>query len=181
MTMQFKPKRGGFLRAIGCGTFIRDFLAGLGPLGSINIDAKEGACQADIFFQYKKALARAKAEDMAVRDEERQAKREKRKIDPEKIASLTEAYIQRIPVKSRGARYHSFVMYFSTIQNLGWVKATGKEEPSEMQETFPSAPPRRYFRLTPKGRHAPDSDWARPFLTRYPELAAREKEEEEGE
>ena len=173
----FKPKRGGFLRPIGCGTFIRDFMAGLGPLGSISIDLKEGDCQADIFFEYKKALGRAKAEDMATQNEERQAKREKRPIDQNRIESLTEAYIQHIPTKSRGARYHSFVMYFSTIQSLGWVKATGKEEPSELQQAFPSAPPRRYFRLTPKGRHASDSEWARPFLTRYPELAAREKEE----
>jgi hypothetical protein len=174
--MPFKPTRGGFLRPIGCGIFIRDFLAGLGPLGSIRIDAKEGACQADIFFQYKTALARVKAEDMATRDEERQAKREKRKIDPDKIASLTESYLQRISIKSRGARYHSFVMYFSTIQNLGWVKATGKEEPSEMQETFPSAPPRRFYRLTPKGRRASEDSWAHPFLTRYPQLRKQKEE-----
>ena len=46
MTLELKPKRGGFLRAFGCGEFIRDFLLGKGPFGSTKVDPKEGAPQA---------------------------------------------------------------------------------------------------------------------------------------
>jgi hypothetical protein len=45
-----KPARGGFLRVIGCGQFVKEFLLGRGPLGSPVIDAEVGAPQADIFF-----------------------------------------------------------------------------------------------------------------------------------
>jgi len=34
-----KPKKGGFLRPLGCGWFIRAFLMGHGPNGSPKIDA----------------------------------------------------------------------------------------------------------------------------------------------
>ncbi len=85
-----KPRRGGFLRAFGCGEFIRDYLAGNGPYGARAIDSSIGACQADIFYEYKMALIRETALDRAVRLEEKQAKREKRPINPENIQSLSE-------------------------------------------------------------------------------------------
>ena len=59
VTLRLKPKRGGFLRPFGCGWFIREFLLGNGPEGSTIIDSKRGAPQADIYFEYKEALARA--------------------------------------------------------------------------------------------------------------------------
>ena len=85
MVESLKPKRGGFLRSFGCATFIRSFLLGEGPYGSPKIDPDVGACQSDIFHHYKNALRRVTAEDMAVKEEERQARREKRAISPERI------------------------------------------------------------------------------------------------
>ena len=83
--LPLKPVRGGFLRPFGCGWFIREFLLGNGPEGSPSIDPNTGACQADIFYYYKRALLRAIALDRATRQEERQARREKRPISPDGI------------------------------------------------------------------------------------------------
>lgn len=113
MTLMLKPKRGGFLRPFGCGWFIREFLLGNGPYGSPRIDPDVGAPQADIFREYKMALMRATALDKATRAEEKQAKREKRPIDPDNIEKLAERYLARMPYKAQGARFHSFVIYFN--------------------------------------------------------------------
>jgi len=80
-----RPARGGFLRPFGCGWFIREFLLGNGPEGSPEIDLNIGACQADVFFYYKKALLKAIATYRATRQEEREAKRRKRPISPDRI------------------------------------------------------------------------------------------------
>jgi len=125
-----RPARGGFLRPFGCGWFIREFLLGHGPNGSPRIDPDVGAPQADISYHYKTALLKALALDRATRKEERQARREKRAISPENIDRLTERYLARMPFKTTGCRFHSFVVYFSTLQRLGWVEPTGKEEAS---------------------------------------------------
>jgi len=125
-----RPARGGFLRPFGCGWFIREFLLGHGPNGSPRIDPEVGAPQADIFYHYKTALLKAIAVDKATRHEEKQARREKRAISPEKIDTLTERYLVRMPYKSTSCRYHSFVVYFSNLQRLGWVESTGREEAS---------------------------------------------------
>ena len=85
MTLLLKPKRGGFLRPFGCGLFIRDFLLGKGPYGSPKIDPDIGAPQADIFRHYKLALMKATAEDRAIRTEEKRAKKENRRIEPDNI------------------------------------------------------------------------------------------------
>src|SRR4030042_1988893 len=130
MTLPLKPKRGGFLRPFGCGEFIREFLLGHGPFGSPVIDPETGAPQADIFYHYKKALMRATALDRATRAEENRARREKRSIDPANIEKLAERYLSRMPYKAQGARFHSFVVYFATIQRLGWVEPTGQEGPA---------------------------------------------------
>jgi len=164
-----KPVRGGFLRPFGCGEFIRDFLMGNGPYGSPAIDPDVGAPQADIFHEYKMALMKATALDRATRVEEKRARREKRPINPDHIESLAERYLGRMPYKAQGCRFHSFVVYFSTIQRLGWVEATGREEPSTFQEHYPPGPPRRYFRLTKAGREASDAAWANPHLALYGE------------
>jgi hypothetical protein len=52
MTITLKPNRGGFLRPFGCGLFVRDFLLGSGPHGSMKIKSEVGAPQADIFYHY---------------------------------------------------------------------------------------------------------------------------------
>lgn len=167
MTLPLKPERGGFLRPFGCGVFIRDFLLGKGPFGSIKIDPKAGAPQADIFHHYKMALMRGTAVDRATRLEERRARREKRPISPENIEKLAETLLSRMPYKAWGCRYHSFVVYFSNLMRLGWVERTGKETPSSFQEHYPLGQPRKYFRLTKAGYKATDSAWSNPHLALY--------------
>ena len=162
-----KPRRGGFLRPFGCGWFIREFLMGHGPNGSLRIDPNIGAPQADIFYSYKMALRQATALDRATRQEERQAKRQKRSINPENIDRLTQRYLARMPYKANGCRYHSFVVYFSTLQRLGWVEATGQEELSAFQEHYPEGQPRRYYRLAPAGLQAGEEAWVNPCLALY--------------
>jgi hypothetical protein len=166
-TLPLKPRRGGFLRPFGCGLFIRDFLLGNSPGGSAQIDPTLGAPQAEMFREYKIALSRATAMDRAIRTEEKAAQREKRYIDPDRITRLANRYLAKMPYKANGCRFHSFVDYFSTIQRLGWVEATGREEPSAFQDHYPPGPPRKYFRLTRVGREASEADWANPHRALY--------------
>jgi len=167
MTMPLRPERGGFLRPFGCGWFIREFLLGNRPHGSPAIDPQEGAPQSEIFYSYKKALIEEMAVDKATREEERLAKLGKRAIDPENIEKLTQKYIARIPYKSTSCRYHSFVVYFSNLQRLGWVEFTGKEEHSALQDNYPKGQSRKYFRLTAAGMAATDAAWANPLSALY--------------
>lgn len=164
--LPLKPRRGGFLRPFGCGQFIREFLMSQGTNGS-NIDPSVGAPQSDIFHFYKTALIKASALDKATRQEEKQAKREKRLISPDNIERLTKRYIAQSPYKAQGCRYHSFVVYFSMLQRLGWVEPSGIEEPSTFQDNYPPGPPRRYYRLTPAGMAASEAAWASPYQTLY--------------
>jgi hypothetical protein len=167
MTLPLGPTRGGFLRPFGCGWFVREFLLGNGPYGSARIDPNVGAPQADIFHCYKLALMRATALDRATRVEEKMARREKRKINPDNIEKLAQRYLSRIPYKAQGCRFHSFVVYFSNLQRLGWVEPTGQEEPSAFQDHYPPGPPRRYYRLTNTGIAANDTAWADPRRALY--------------
>lgn len=157
-----RPSRGGFLRAFGCGEFIRGYLAGGGPFGSIVVDSQTGACQADICYQYKSALIRQTSLDRATQTEEKRARKENRRINPENIQALSDRYARHMSYKSHGCRFHSFVVYFSMLQRLGWVEFTGQQEPSTFQANYPQGQPRKYFRLTAKGRAAPPELWANP-------------------
>jgi len=167
MTLALRPKRGGFLRPFGCGWFIREFLLGNGPYGSVWVDPDVGAPQADIFHHYKMALIRVTALDRATRAEEKKAKREKRSIDPTNIEKLAERYQAHMPYKAHGCRYHSFVVYFSNLQRLNWVEPSGKVEPSAFQSNYLPGQPRKYYRLTVAGKAAPDSAWANPLSALY--------------
>jgi len=167
MVELLRPKRGGFLRPFGCGWFIREYLLGNGPNGSPVIAPDVGAPQADIFYYYKMALRKATALDRATRAEEKKARREKRSISPDNIDKLTGKYLSRMPYKANGCRYHSFVVYFSTLQRLGWVEPTGMEEPSAFQDHYPPGPPRKYYRLTQAGREAGDTSWSNPRSMLY--------------
>ena len=167
MVTLLKPKRGGFLRPFGCGWFIREFLSGNGPDESPLVDPNIGAPQADIFYYYKNALRNATAYDRATKIEERRARNGKRSIDPDNIDRLAGKYLAHMPYKAQGCRYHSFVVYFSTLQRLGWVEPTGQEEPSAFQGNYPPGPPRRYYRLTVAGQQASDTAWANPHLALY--------------
>ena len=165
--LPLKPSRGGFLRPFGCGLFIKEFLLGNAPHNSMMIKPELGAPQADIFYHYKQALRRVTAEDRAVRQEEKTAKKAKRPINPDNIERLTERYLERLPYKSRGCRYHSFINYFSTLQKLGWVEPSGIVEASAFQANYPQGKPRIYFRLTQKGKSTPDYLWADPRKALY--------------
>ena len=140
---------------------------GNSPNGSPVIDPHIGAPQADVFYHYKMALGEATALDRATTMEERKARCEKRYISPDNIEKLTGKYLARMPYKANGCRYHSFVVYFSTLQRLGWVELTGGEEPSAFQDHYPPGPPRKYYRLTDAGQAAGDQEWANPQQALY--------------
>ena len=140
---------------------------GNGPYDSPTINPDVGAPQAEIFYHYKLALMRATALDRAVRTEEKRARREKRPINPDNIDRLAERYFSRMPYKSQGCRFHSFVVYFSNLQRMGWVEPSGKEETSEFQDHYPPGQPRKYFRLTRAGKEADDKAWSNPHRTLY--------------
>ena len=110
---------------------------------------------------------RATALDRATAIEEKKAKKERRSINPDNIDRLAQRLLARMPYKTSACRFHSFIVYFSNIQRLGWVEATGKEEFSEFQDHYAPGQPRKYFRLTKAGKKATDSEWADPLRTLY--------------
>ena len=62
------------------------------------------------------------------------------------------------------------LVYFGVLKRLGRVEETGRTEPSTIQEYHPPAPDRVYYRLTEKGKEAPDEYWSNPLFTLYPEI-----------
>ncbi len=164
-----RPYKGGFLRPFGLGTFIRKYLAGNGPYGSLRIDPVVGACQTDIREQYKLALFREHAEDAVAREIERRIKRKLPRMTAEEEEGFRLRAFGRIPYKFTSIRSHSFARYFGMLTGLGWVEPTGKEEKSAFQDNYPEAEPRRYFRLTDRGRTAPEIDWSNPQRALYPQ------------
>lgn len=179
MTLRSVPPRGGFLRPFYTGIFIRDFLLGKGPYGSKVIDPERGAAIEDIRYEYKQALLRAYAEDLVAMAMEKGIR-----------LSLEEAS-RRIPQRLTKMRSHSFYRYFHNLKMLGWVEPTGEEERSAMggmpgarlekvsQSALIEVPqPRRFYRLTEKGRSAPDTEWQDPLQTLYhypPEVRSSKK------
>ncbi len=131
------------------------------------INPSIGAPQSDIFHWYKVALLQATARDRATSEEERTARRQKRPIDPDEIVSLIDKHLARLPYKSKGCRYHSFVVYFSNLKRLGWVEPSGYEEHSAFQENYSPGPPRIYYRLTGAGMAASDVAWSNPQRALY--------------
>lgn len=169
MVTGLRPSRGGYLRPFGCGFFIRDFLLGRGPeYGVPAIDPDRGACQEDIFYHYKLAIHTAYAEDAAAWENDQRIKDGKAPYSEEEYAERVDWHLRRIPYKLVKCRYHSFVMYFGMLKKLGWVEITGREEASTPQDYYEGFEPRRYYRLTRKGREAPDHEWSNPHRTLYP-------------
>ena len=167
MVLPLRPRRGAFLRPFHTGHFIKDFLMGSAPFGSPSINPQTGAPQSDIFHYYKMARLEFTVMDRAARQEERQAKRQRRPISPDNIERIAERMRKRIPWKSSGARYHSFVTYFSNLQRLGWVEKSGVEERSTLQDHYPEGQPRKFYRLTGEGIAAPEAAWADPYAALY--------------
>ena len=169
MAEPLKPARGGFLRPFGCGWFIREYLLGNGPEGSTKIDADRGSAQADINFEYKEALARATARGRAERIISRMVL-SGADVTEEEAERIYERELKRISRKFTHMRYHSFLMYFGVLNRLGWVETTEETQPSAIQDNYPPAPSRTYFRLTKKGIEAGEENWSNPLFTLYPEI-----------
>jgi len=169
MVIRLMPSRGGFLRPFGCGWFIREFLQGNGPEGSTRIDPSRGSAQADINFEYKEALARATARERAERIISRMVV-SGADVTEEQAERIYEREMKRISRKFTHMRYHSFLMYFGVLKRLGWVEVTSEVEPSAIQDNYPAAPQRTYYRLTKKGIEAGEEFWSNPLFTLYPEI-----------
>jgi len=164
-----RPNRGGFLRPLGCGRFIREFLLGDGPESSTKIDPSRGSTQADMNFEYKEALARATAHERAERIISNLVVKGT-DVTEEMAEKIYQKELKRVSRKFTHMRYHSFLMYFGVLKRLGWVEPAGQTEPSAIQENYPSAPGRVYYRLTEKGREAGEELWSNPLFTLYPEV-----------
>jgi hypothetical protein len=169
MVMGLRPNRGGFLRPFGCGWFIREYLLGNGPEGSTRIDPEGGAPQSDINYAYKEALARATARERAERIISRQVVRGV-DITEEYAEEIYQKELKRVSRKFTHMRYHSFLMYFGVLKRLGWVEVTDQTEPSAIQDNYPAAPERVYYRLTKTGLEADEELWSNPLFTLYPEI-----------
>ncbi len=167
--MDLRPNRGGFLRPFGCGWFIREFLLGNGPAGSTKIDPRRGAAQTDINFEYKEALCRATAHaraeriisDLVVNGAD---------VTEEEAERIYQRELKKVSRKFTHMRYHSFLMYFGVLKRLGWVETTKETEQSSIQDNYPAAPQRVYYRLTQKGIEAETEFWSNPLFTLYPEI-----------
>jgi len=169
MAMELRPTRGGFLRPFGCGWFIREFLLGNSPEGSKAIDPRAGAAQADINYEYKEALARATARERAERIISRMVL-SGADVTEEEADKIYERELRRTSRKFTHMRYHSFLMYFAVLKRLRWVEATDQTEPSAIQDNYPPAPARTYYRLTKVGMEAGEEPWSNPLFTLYPEI-----------
>ena len=49
---------------------------------------------------------------------------------------------------------------------------TSETEASSIQDNYPSAPQRVYYRLTQKGVEAGEREWSNPLFTLYPDIGA---------
>jgi len=170
MGLGVRPNRGGFIRAFGCGWFIREFLLGHAPEGSPTIDPEVGSPQADIFYHYKLALFRSYAEDAIGYENEARIRDGKPIYTPEEYAKRLAWHMARTPYKLTSCRYHSFVNYFGMLKKLGWLEETGKEEKSAPQDYYEGFQSRVFYRLTKKGIDAPDYEWSNPKLVLYPKF-----------
>lgn len=170
-TTTLRPNKGGFIRAFGCGMFIRAFLSGKGDeFGVPVIDPERGAPQADVFFYYKLAQHKSYAENATNYENEARIKAGKPIYTPEEYAERVDWHMTKIPYKLVSCRYHSFVNYCGMLKRLGWIEEV-TEEPSGPQEYDPKFQPRRYYRLTKKGIDAPGYEWSNPKLVLYPQFS----------
>lgn len=165
--MELRPRHGGFLRPFGTAWFIVEYLKGNGPQESPKIDLDIGAPMVDIHAEYKEALFHAYAEDLVAIEEEERMRKGLSPLGVEEAEERTRYYLERIPQRLTRMRYASFTRYFSHLKRLGYVEETGKEERSLVQQNYPQAPPRRFYRLTDKGRKATMLELSDPIMTLY--------------
>ena len=167
MVTGIRPGIGGFLRPFGTAWFILEFLKGNGPEDSKRLDPDDGAPMVDIHFEYKAALHRAHARDAVAQEEERRIRQGKPAYTEEEYDIRLEHFLSRIPLKLLKMRYASFTRYFGHLKRLGWVKETGRTEPSAIQDDYPPAPSRVYYRITSTGRAATSVEISDPVMTLY--------------
>ena len=165
--MDLRPVLGGFIRPFGTAWFIIEFLKGNGPEDSRQIGPDIGAPMTDIHFEYKSALHRAHARHAAETEEERQIKKGRLAFTEEEYAERLQYFLSRIPYKLHKMRYASFTRYFGHLKRLGWVEVTGKTEPSAIQDNYPLAPSRVFYRLTDTGWNASMVEISDPVMTLY--------------
>jgi hypothetical protein len=166
-TLPIKPQNGGFQRLIRTTDFILRFLKGEGPEGEKRIDPRIGAPMVDIFFEYKNALFKLFAREKVELEEEKQIRLGKPAYTQEEYSARLEYYLSRIPSKFFRMRYSSFTRYFGHLVRLGWVVKTGFSERSSLQNDYPPAPSRIYYKITEKGRKATEKEIADPIQTLY--------------
>ena len=140
---------------------------GNGPMDSPRIDRDVGACRNDIHRFCKEVLYRVYAEDVVAWEEEKRARRRLPPLTMEQAEERTRYYLERIPYKLTKMRYSSFTRYFSYLKRLGLAGETEREEPSLIQESYPPAPTRRYYRLAEIGRKAIMDELSDPIMTFY--------------
>ena len=167
MVTGVRPIIGGFLRPFGTAWFILEFLKGNGPEDSKQIDPDIGAPMVDIHFDYKAALHRAHARDAVALEEERRIRRGSPAYTEEEYNIRLEHFLSRIPLKLLKMRYSSFTRYFGHLKRLGWVEETGRTEPSAIQDDYPPAPPRVFYRINDAGRKATSVEISDPLMTLY--------------
>jgi hypothetical protein len=72
-------------------------------------------------------------------------------VTEEEAEKIYQRELKRVSRKFTHMRYHSFLMYFGVLKRLGWVETTDQTEASAIQDNYPSAPERIYYRLTKIG------------------------------
>ncbi len=169
MVESLRPARGGYLRPFGAAWFIREFLKGNGPEGSTVIDPRRGATQSDINYEYKEALARATAREHAEKKISRMVL-DGADVTEEQAEEIYQRELKKVSRKFTHMRYHSFLRYFGVLKRLKWVVETGETEASSIQDNYPEAPHRVYYRLTRQGIKASEELWSNPLFTLYPEI-----------
>lgn len=165
--MDIKPVLGGSIRPFGAGWFIMEFLKGHAPEGSARIDPAVGSTMSDIHAAYKDGLFRANARDMVDKEEELRIKKGGHAFNEEEDEMWFEYYLRKIPYKFLKMRYSSFARYFGHLKRLGWVEATGRTEPSAIQDYYPPAPSRVFYRLTEAGSKATPTAISDPLMALY--------------
>ena len=165
--MKNTPMTGGFVRPFGTAWFVIEFLKGNAPEDSKRIDPTIGAPMVDIHDEYKSAIHRSHARDTVEKEEEKRILNGGRAYTEEEYAMRLKYYLARIPYKLLKMRYGSFTRYFGHLKRLGWVEATGKTEPSTLQDYYPAAPSRVFYHLTEAGWKASMAEIADPLMALY--------------
>jgi len=83
----------------------------------------------------------------------------------EEAQERLQQYLTPIPYKLTKMRCSSFCRYFGHLKRLEWVEEAGKTEPSGIQDSYPLAPSRVYYRLTEAGKKATLAEVSNPLRT----------------